>query len=115
MLSQAQKQVSRKVLGTDAASEVAQTAESTKKLHTSAAASAIGTLVRFLHACMRHTASWWVLTSAPMAGWGAMLCCRPPATMPPYQEGGVCRCLLHHPRHLASCINRLCESHPWDL
>lgn len=50
MLSQAQKQVSRKVLGADAASEVAQTAESTKKLHTSAAASAIGSLVRFLHA-----------------------------------------------------------------
>ena len=50
MLSQAQKQVSRKVLGADAASEVAQTAESTKKLHTSAAASAIGTLVRYLHA-----------------------------------------------------------------
>ena len=49
MLSQAQKQVSRKVLGTDAASEVAQTAESTKKLHTSAAASAIGTLVSCLH------------------------------------------------------------------
>ena len=75
MLSQAQKQVSRKVLGADAASEVAQTAESTKKLHTSAAASAIGTLVRSLHARRCVTvpeASGWVLGGAPVAGKSAM-------------------------------------------
>lgn len=72
MLSQAQKQVSRKVLGADAASEVAQTAESTKKLHTSAAASAIGSLVRFLHAVRHIEASWRVLRGAPVAGWIAM-------------------------------------------
>ena len=67
---------------------------------------------------MPGSAAHGFLVGAEVCSYGwleAMHCCRPPATMPPYQEWGVFCCLLHHPRHLASCINRLCESHPWDL